>query len=400
MQKKLYILLITLCLVTNVFAQGFKNLSYSLSSGYGFVMPINTFVNGENVDNQVIDRMYNFTFRIGKDTDGSKSWHNLYNGLHYGLGLFHGIFNYSKNLGNPYAIYGYVGFNFLKMEKLQLRSEMAIGFSGIWDCYSETNRMNVAVSTPIESYIHANIHGLYFFNDYFQMNLGASFIHFSNGTMKRPNKGLNILSPEIGLVYRPTGLNFSKDSSPIVFAPHWQTLASLYYGQKGMYTFYWRKNADNTYTPDTARGVYPIFGLQLRHQRALTLSHNLGLGMDLTYNESLGKSDTAYYSIRGLKDTLSFHQRMTFSVFLTYEYNIHNFSIFLDPSFYIYAHKEGYFPTFHQRIGMRYQFPKGMYVQVSLRAKDFSIADYIEWGIGYRIRHKKNQGPARIFVFD
>lgn len=67
---------------------------------------------------------------------------------------------------------------------------------------------------------------------------------------------------------------------------------------------------------DTARGVYPIVGLQARCLRKFAINHALGLGFDLTYNESIGKNEETYYYPNNYKDNISKSQHLTFSTFL------------------------------------------------------------------------------------
>ncbi|MBQ9253534.1 MAG: acyloxyacyl hydrolase [Bacteroidales bacterium] len=402
MGKKITVLCLSLLISVITFSQTGKNFSYEIATGYGWVAPINDFVRGKNQDNTKINAMANLSFRFTKEVDGSKAWHYLYNGVYYGVGGFYGHFNYSKHLNNPFSLYGLFGFNVFHTQKFALKTEVALGLSGIWDGYSETNRYNVAVSTPVECYAHANMEGLYSFSDNWHINLGASFIHFSNGTMLRPNKGINVLTPILGLTYTPQKINhIQRKNIPedllqtLSYTPHWQSLVTLYYAQKGVYTFYKHPLQDGTMKEDTARGVYPIFGLQGRFMRKMTFSHSLGLGFDVSYNENIGKNSKYYYYPGHFNDSLSLYQRFTLSAFISYEYSINNFSIILDPGVYIYRHKDGYLPHFCQRIGLRYQLPKGIFAQLSLRAYDFRKADYIEWGVGYRIKHNFYKGKTR-----
>ena len=141
MIKKICILYIVVFSFTlSLKSQDFNNIGISLTGGYGWVAPINDFVKGINPDNKKVTSMANLSLRLTKQVDGSDSWHYLYNGFYYGMGLFHGQFNYSKHLGNPFAVYGLIGFNFLNTKYFSLKSELALGISGIWQTYNNTYR--------------------------------------------------------------------------------------------------------------------------------------------------------------------------------------------------------------------------------------------------------------------
>lgn len=399
MIKKVFILgIIVFIFVFSLRGQNLNNVGISLTGGYGWVAPINDFVRGINPDNEKIKSMTNFSLRLTKQVDGSEYWHYLYNGFYYGAGLFHGQFNYSKHLGNPFAVYGLIGFNFLNTKVFSLKSELALGVSGIWKTYSDNYRYNVAVSSPVETYIHADLEGYFSINQHWQVNLGASFIHFSNGNLRQPNKGINILTPALGVTYIPQQIvhinrklleNNPRDTKEM-FKPHWQSQYNIYFAQKGMYVFYEKPDNSGAIQEDTARGVYPIIGLQARCLRKFAINHALGLGFDLTYNESIGKNEETYYYPNNYKDNISTGQHLTFSTFLSYEYNIHRFSVMLEPGIYIYRYKDSYLPQVFERINIRYQFNYGIFAQLGIRAYDFRKADYLEFGLGYRFKHKNS----------
>jgi hypothetical protein len=44
----------------------------------------------------------------------------------------------------------------------------------------------------------------------------------------------------------------------------------------------------------------------------------------------------------------------------------------------------------YQRIGLKYHIFENIFAGINVRAYDFSIADYIEWNIGYRIKWQKS----------
>lgn len=385
MKKTFFITLLLLGLMFETYAQKRNNYSFNLNVGYGYVAPINDFVKGINVDNKKVKSMACFDLQISKTIDGSKPWHNRYKGYTYGVGLFHGIFNYSKNIGNPFGLYGFISFAPIDNQHFKLSTQMAVGLSFPWKGYSQENYYQVAVSSKVESYIHARMTGLYKFNDNIALGLSGSFIHFSNGTISRPNKGLNIISPSISLVYTPEKIIQQHCPEQIDFTPKWRTYINTYGAIKGTFVDYYNKDlpGDTSRYNDTVRQSFAIYGVQLRLQRQLTFSHSVGLGVDISYNGTIGRTNRLFY-INGRVDTLSYWDKTTISVFGAYEYSINKFSIFIEPIFYLKKMKNTYFPEFAQRLGFKYYLTDHILAQVSVRAYEFHMADYIEWGLGYR----------------
>lgn len=383
--KLVTIFIITILFEYNTTNAQSDNLYYNLNLGYGYVAQINDFVKGINVDNKKITSMANINFEVAWQTDGSKDWHAYYKNFHYGLGLFYGHFNYSKNLGNPFGIYAFMGFTPIESKYFSLKTEMALGFSGPWKHYSKTNFYNVAVSTTLECYAHARLSAYYRVVDNYLAGISASFTHFSNGTMARPNKGLNILTPSLTISYQPQIIKNFKNKKNIDFTQQWNTFINIYGSMKGTFVDY---NDPSTHLPDTvmtdtARSSYFIGGVQIRYQKQFAYQHSLGLGLDISYNSTIGKTDKEFYSW-GQNDSLDFWDRTTISMMLCYEYSINKLSILLEPMIYLKRDPVSYFPLFAQRIGLRYYLNKNIFAQLSLRAYKFHMADYIEWSVGYR----------------
>ena len=78
-------------------------------------------------------------------------------------------------------------------------------------------------------------------------------------------------------------------------------------------------------------------------------------------------------------------ERFNLNVYLSYEYKIHKLNLFVEPGYYVYRSIYDNTPNFFQRIGLRYQINKNWFCSIGLRAQYFSVAQYIEWGIGLRM---------------
>ena len=379
-----------LYIIAGIYCFGQTNsiLTYSITAGYGYVARTNDFMRGENIDNKDINSVKNFAFEICKETDGSEQWHHFFKNLHYGAGFFHGWFNYSKNLGNPSGLYGFIGFMPVDTRHWFFRTDIALGISGIWDGYSRENYYNIAVSTPVECYIHGRLALGYNVNGNWHLSLTGAFIHFSNGCIKRPNKGINILTPAIGVAYNPRQIIKTDFYTRVPFLKNSQRLITLYDAIKGNYVDYTK-----TVTPltndtirDTIREVHWIFGMQYREVFALSHTQNLGLGMDVSYNNVIDKTKGYNYKYPSADNGFDL-KKVTLSAFISYEYCINNLSFVMEPMIYVYKPRKTYFTKFSQRIGLRYRIYKGFYYQLTLRAYQFTKADYIEGGIGYRFKY-------------
>ncbi len=384
-----FAIVLLLCTNYTSLAQVHNNITYNLFADYGYVAKTNDFMRGENIDKVDINSVRWFALEASFEPNGSKQWHHRYKNIHFGLGLFHGYFNYSKNIGNPWATYVFLGFTPLRTKYWQVKTDVALGMSGIWDGYSSENYYNIAVSTPIEAYVHARLNVFYNLTEHWHVGLSGAFIHFSNGCIKRPNKGINIITPGFNIAYNPKKLIKIDNYDYIPYEKNFQRLITIYDGIKGLYVDYTKENRpeDNVLLRDTVRDVHFIFGLQYREMLALSYTQAIGWGADISYNNAINRSKGFNY-LESRQNTSFDIERITFSLFFSYEYSIEKLSFVVEPMIYLHKPYNAYFGRFAQRIGLRYQFYKGWYYQLTLRAYQFTKADYIEGGIGYRFKYR------------
>ena len=134
------------------------------------------------------------------------------------------------------------------------------------------------------------------------------------------------------------------------------------------------------------RRSYFVFGIDRRVLRRFNLKHSLGFGLGLGYNQYVGTSykiidrELRFYGINHA-------ERFNFSAYISYEYSIHRLGIVLEPGIYLYKNKLDESKRLFQRIGLRYNFANGFFAGLNLRAANFSVAQYIEWTIGFATRN-------------
>jgi hypothetical protein len=88
--------------------------------------------------------------------------------------------------------------------------------------------------------------------------------------------------------------------------------------------------------------------------------------------------------LQGIKGFTTPH--LVFLVHITGRLAINRLSLIIQPGFYLYRTKYGErSPATYQRIGIKYNILKDISLGINMHAYYFSIADYIEWTIGYRL---------------
>ncbi len=350
---------------------------------YGFVLPFNDFVTGENGRGYPISNYQAVSLQMGKQTDGRKLWEQIYAYPIWGIGFNTYFFSVRSETGTPFSLYLYMLAPFKRWGTWSLNYEVGFGIAFNWKPYDpESNPYNIAIgsSSTVFFDIGMNVSKKIFKN--FEIDLGFSASHFSNGTVKQPNDGINLFAPRIGFKYilQKEEPVFKKQTTP-KYEKEYEWLISVNGGFKQLHI-------SNLSVFNTKYGgiTYGFGGISTTFNRQISHKSKFGIGVDVSYNgatEALADMDD------GIIDpvSLQFYQKLALGVYPSFELVVSKVSIILQPGYYILTY-DRQIPAFYQRIGIKYHFIKNVFLGINIRAYNFHIADYVEWNMGYRIKWK------------
>ncbi len=300
--------------------------------------------------------------RLGVQTTGSKHWHELFKYPTYGVGFYSGYFN-NPIIGNPLAVFGFMEFPFVRSEKFYWSTSWGFGLSFNLNEYdSISNPENVAIGTENNVYVDFLTSWKYRLTPNVELGAGVKFQHFSNGSMKHPNLGLNMASAFVSASYllSKEPVRFKK-AAPFDFKNY--EFTAMY---AGGYSAIGQDKPNLYYS-----SVVSVAG----HKR-MNRKRTLGLGMDVFYNSFL--SDTSEFGPRA-----SVNQQLSYAGFLSTELIADKFRMAVQLGFYAWLPKMYELP-FYERVAFRYYFIDNVFANISIKAHAFK-AQYVEWGIGIKI---------------
>jgi hypothetical protein len=347
----------------------------------GWVMPTNVFVKGENMQHEPIKYFRTVSLQLSKQTSGEKLWEQLYNYPRYGAGINVTQFINAQYLETPVSIFSTLGIPLLRWNGFSLYSDLGLGLAFNWGSYND-DRYNIAIGAEMTMHFNEGFSVEYKSENGLIINAGASLTHFSNGSLKVPNRGINTIAPKIGLGYNFTGPEQEfkhqvvpdyRKQSEIGFAFFAALRNEYYYGSDV-----------DTATKD--RGVYyTAYGLSASFNRQISYKSKFGIGIMADYwgfaNSSITVADGKLIPNAG-----SFREGLELSIFPAYELILNRLSVVLQNGFYLYRTKYPFrTPATYQRIGLKFSILKDVSFGVNLRIHSYSIADYIEWTFGYRL---------------
>ncbi len=372
----------------------------------GAVLQTNSFLAGDNKTGKPIDDFHAASLQYGVETDGSKLWQQLYNYPTWGFGYYHVNFFDSDELGTPSSIYSFIDAPFFRFKRWSINYEVGFGLTYNWKPFNiETNALQFAIGSSNTVFIDAGMNASFQLGKHFDLTTGFTFTHFSNGATRVPNLGINLVAPRVGLKYifneRP---ELIRKEVP-VYQDNWEYIVLVALSSKQTGYKIIENNTDTTYTAET----YGVFTLSTGINRQISHKVKFGAGMDIgwdgSYNSYINYTDKENVS----RQNAGNGNKLSIGLYGAFELVVNQLSVVVQPGWYLYRQdwaipEDGPIandPTTrtsgprrqpggsYQRIGLKYHIWPHVFAGINVRAYDFSIADYIEWNFGYRIKWRK-----------
>ena len=363
----------------------------SLSFSYQFskVVETHAFVKGDNPMNKPYGFTNSFSLKYGIHTDGRKLWQQLYAYPVWGFGLYKSFFtNDPDELGNPAAAFMFIDIPLKRWQKWTLNWEMEFGMGFNWNRHDlRENQYYYPIGSYSTVFIDGGLTATVALGRNFDFSAALTYTHFSNGAVRLPNLGVNMLGARVELRYifkeRP---EFKIQEIPN-YKKEWEWIALLAPSMRQVGFDYITEEGDTL-----ARAFdYGILSFSSTFNRQISHKIKFGAGFDISFNAAYG-ADTLMINGVPEKAPYTFGDKILVGVFPSFELVLGRLSMIAQPGFYVYQKEvEGYeSPTTYQRIGVKYHFFNHLVVGINIRAFNFSQADFIEWNIGYRIKWQKS----------
>lgn len=396
-RQRLVFLLVFLCSLSmvafGVEKDSTKKTRYRKSIGlyyqFGQVVQTHAFVKGENPNNQAYGLYRSFSLKYGIHTDGSKLWQQLYAYPVWGLGFYQAFFMKDNDeLGSPSALYLFIDLPLKRWKNWSLDFEMGFGWAGNWNRHDLLeNGYYYPIGSFSTVFIDGGLNATFPLGKFFYLSGGLTYTHFSNGAVRLPNLGVNMVGARVELQYvfkeRP---EFIKKEVPR-YLKEWEWIALIAPSMRQVAFEYSTENGDTV----AAAFDYGILSFSTTFNRQISHKIKFGVGADISYNAAYG-ADTLM--VNGVPEKAPFEvkDKMLIGIYPSFELVLGRLSMIAQPGFYVYKKDVGGFesPSTYQRIGVKYHFWNHLVIGINIRAVNFSKADFIEWNIGYRLKWQKS----------
>ncbi len=349
-----------------------SNLVLSGNVYYGFIA-------NHHVGMEIYNSHFpSFELSLIKATYGKKYWEQLYGYPWIGITYWYSNLGTSSYLGSAHAFFPHINFELYSTKKLNLGFRLGAGMGYLTKTFDRlTNYKHLAIGT------HMNFAGNVMFDIRYQANPrlyftgGISLTHFSNGSFKLPNYGLNIPALHAGVAYQLTKPNrhierrLYDPTKPLEFDIH-HILEIDFVGVVGF------KNLEAIFGQKFF--VYSLYG---NIRKEISLKSKLGMGWDISYD------DSDYKMLE--KKQISINNKISLvktGISASYGLAVGKLSFDFNFGMYVYFNdldkSDG---AFYHKIGLKYDLTDKLFANITLKTH-WGKADYIGWGIGYRFKVK------------
>lgn len=345
-----------------------------------------------------------------QSTFGRNEWETVYKYPYVGITFYHANFglNFEHKpeigdvLGSVYALYPFINYPLNNDETHQLTFKFGVGLGFLTRCFDKyENYQDFSIGSHLNAAVNLSFE--YRHDITYRLKSVTSFglTHFSNGSTRLPNYGLNTFSAAWGLAYylRPPRINQEPtrrpDYRPFEFDhKHWLCF-DLNYGL-GF------KNVSQTLGGDSAQ-FYRVHEISTYALVQFTQYSRAGFGLSAALDLSDQVLPNHYVDEQGYhikkynpeieqEEILSFTSplkmtKLNFS--LCYAMTMNRLSYYFEFGWHLKYNDYTDFSkgNVYQKVTARYQLYDNLYAHMALMTH-FGRADYLCFGLGYRINQK------------
>lgn len=299
--------------------------------------------------------------------NGKREWESLYNEplVSYGLSYY--------NLQNPklgHLIIGSAAMDLplKRTKKTALYFRIGTGLVYSTNPYDrDTNNQNNMVSSTITYLLQTRLTYEMQLNEQVSLTPNLNITHASNGAQRAPNRGVNIITANMGLSYK---IKSQTETETRDIVPLNKTPYQVYLLVSG---------GRNTRTLQV-REPLPFFNVLLFGQKYMNPKSDLGIGLEYFHSYSL-KEQIAnnWFRINDEEEITDFKR---LGILIGHELKFGKLGFITQLGVYLYNPSKSNMPVY-QRFGLRYKFHENIMAQVALKTHA-ATAEQAEIGIGWR----------------
>jgi hypothetical protein len=223
------------------------------------------------------------------------------------------------------------------------------------------NPRNQAIGSNVNAALQISININHRLSEHWLLSTGATVTHFSNGSFRTPNLGVNMPTATMGLHYNFGERNHEfLDRDSMVWHPY-------------SFTFSYAFKEQNLARPQ----AFHLFNANFTYLKRKNYARDFRFGADLF----IDKTHVYYIDPEAPRTGLRPSQFTEIGVFAGYQWLITRISLIGDIGVYLYRPSDAKFITY-QRMGIVYHVSDDLFIKSMLKVH-FGTADFFDFGVGF-----------------
>jgi len=342
------------------------NLSLEVKAQYGFLLSHHLELDIFNAHFPAVE------ITLQRETWGTKRWEQAYNYPSYGISLWYSGLGGFDAIGSAYALYPTINFPLTRSDNQSLHFKLGIGVAYLTNHFNRIeNYKNFAIGSAFNFSASLYFDYRHKISKRFTLSAGLGLTHFSNGSTKTPNYGLNILTATVGI----TGY-LSKPNPGLKK----QFLPKHYPFEFDGSRFLEMQFSTAVATKDMTEQLgerFMVYALYTNIMARVSYKSKFGAGLDYTYDES-----DVFILHKSMNQEPDLRDAAKVGLSLAYELVISRVSFLFNAGMNV-AGKERSEGDFFQRLTLKYHFTDNWFANLAL-STHLGKAEYIGIGLGYR----------------
>jgi hypothetical protein len=364
MHKHLYIFLLTLFFYAHsgsLYAQESNTRIWETNATvhFGYLIPHSPEVKemGTSLPRGIqLDAMY--------QTNGLKEWEQAYNYPLVGYNINYFDMGMPNILGQAISVGTYLEPYLYRGKNVRATYRIGTGLVYATQMYhEEQNPVNIAISTPFSFVMQGSFNTYYNVTDQLYLKTSAGLTHYSNGAIRMPNAGLNIISASVGAGYRfdarPAQF-IKREAEPVARKLNVEFVLS---------------GAVNEHLP-VGRGRHFAWTNAIYLTQRLSRKSGLFIGGELFRNKAL-KAQLPDWP--GMED--ADYRRVGVSI--GHELYISRLSMVTQAGYYVYQ-PVPFNINYYQRVVLKYYVSNNLFATWGLKTH-LARAEFLDLGVGVRL---------------
>ncbi len=342
----------------------FDQSSVAVRLHYGFILAHRPSVQ------HLVRHTAGFEVSVYRQTTGKKPWHSYFGYPQTGFTYVFLDFNNPQILGTAHGLLAFVNLPFTRSEHFQFSFRMGSGLGYVTKKYERVeNYKNDVIGSHLNAAIQFNFETRTRLSKHLFFNLNVGLTHFSNGSFRTPNLGINNPSANAGFMYQ---IQPSKE-----FTKHEEVALDKKIHVDVLYA----SGVKESYPP--AGRQYFIHTLSSTALKRVSRKMSIGLGMDVFYDLALlklysNKGETVDNDMKLLRSGIHEENELMFDkLSVLFQMGVYFFDQYKDDG------------IFYHRVGFKYLVSDHLFVNLTLKTH-FAKADFAELGVGWKFGKRTN----------